>query len=159
MSNGVSPRFQLEHDAAGQLVLIDEHGVRHAGVGPVRSFPISEPDHWISICDSNGRELAVVQDLNTLPPAVRTILEQDLAKREFVPLIRRIVSMPVDSEPTEWEVDTDRGLTRFELATADDVRRLGPQRALVIDARGIRYLIEDIRSLDALGRRVLERYL
>ena len=159
MSNGVSPRFELQHDPTGQLVLVDEHGVRHTGVGPVRSFPISEPDHWISICDSNGRELAVVQDLNTLSPAVRTILEQDLAKREFVPLIRRIVSMPADSEPTEWEVETDRGRTSFELASADDVRRLGPERALVIDARGIRYLIEDIQSLDALSRRVLERYL
>ncbi len=42
---------------------------------------------------------------------------------------------------------------------SNDVRRLGPQRALVIDARGLRYLIEDIRSLDALSRRVLERYL
>lgn len=159
MSNGSSPRFELQHDPAGQLVLVDANGVRHTGVGPVRSFPISEPDHWISICDSNGRELAVVQDLNTLSPAVRTILEQDLAKREFVPLIRRIVSVPSDSEPTEWEVETDRGRTRFELASADDVRRLGAERALVIDARGIRYLIEDIRSLDALSRRVLERYL
>jgi hypothetical protein len=62
-------------------------------------------------------------------------------------------------EPSEWEVETDRGPTRFILNNEDDVRRLDDQRALVIDASGIRYLIPDLRSLDAASRRVLERYL
>jgi hypothetical protein len=151
--------FELQHDAEGHLLLIDEHGTRHVPVVPVRGFPISDPDHFISICDAEGRELVAVEDLTELSTEVRQVLEDDLARREFVPLIRRIVSIPADAEPTEWEVETDRGRTRFVLNSNDDVRPLGPHRALVIDSRGIRYLIADRRQLDALSRRVLERYL
>jgi len=59
----------------------------------------------------------------------------------------------------QQRVDTDRGPTRFVLKTEDDVRRLGPYRALIIDAQGVRYLIPDTRDLDAYGRRAVERYL
>jgi hypothetical protein len=151
--------FGLEHDPRGRLVLIDAHGERHEGVEPVRGFPISDPDHWISICDAQGRELVSVQDPSELSPAVREFLEQDLARREFVPLIRRIIGVPAETEPTEWEVETDRGVTRFLLNSSEDVRRLGSHRALVVDAQGIRYLIEDSRTLDTASRRILERYL
>jgi len=151
--------FDLEHDPQGRLVLVSAQGERTVPVEPVRNFPISDPDHWISICDSAGRELIAVEDVNLLAPKVRGILEQDLARREFVPLIRKILRMPADTEPAEWEVETDRGATRFLINTSDDVRRLGPHRALLIDAQGIRYLIDDTRQLDALSRRILDRYL
>ena len=126
---------------------------------PVRGFPISDPDHWISICDLSGNELAVVIDLTALEPPARQALETDLARREFVPQVRRILSVPVDTEPTEWEVDTDRGRTRFLLNSGDDVRRLGTHRALIVDSQGIRYLIDDTRTLDAFSRKILDRYL
>ena len=103
--------------------------------------------------------MVVVRDLAAIAPAMREVLEKDLARREFVPSIRRILSVPADTEPTEWEVETDRGPTRFWVNSGDDVRRLGPQRALVIDAQGIRYLVDDLRELDARSRWVLERYL
>jgi len=157
--HGESHSFDLQHDSQGRLVLVDTQGIRHVGVEPVRGFPISDPDHWISICDLEGKELTSIEDLHAIAPALREVLETDLARREFVPLIRRIVGVPADTEPTEWEVETDRGNTRFLLNTNDDVRRLGPNRALVVDAHGIRYLIEDMRQLDVSSRRVLERYL
>jgi len=156
---GETPRFDLEHDAWGQLVLLDHQGTRYVGVEPVRSFPTSDPDRWVSICDAEGHELVTVEDLGALPPGVREVLELDLARREFVPMIRHILSMPADSEPTEWAVETDRGVTRFTLNSGDDVRRLGAHRVLVIDADGIRYQIGDLQQLDALSRRVLDRYL
>ena len=82
-------------------------------VEPVRTFPISDPDRWIAICDSEGRELVGVADVNALPADLRGVLERDLARREFVPQVRRILRVPVDAEPTHWEVETDRGPTRF----------------------------------------------
>ena len=36
----------------------------------------------------------------------------------------RVIPLPV--EPAEWEVETDRGHTRFVLNSDDDVRPLGP---------------------------------
>jgi hypothetical protein len=44
------------------------------------------------------------------------------------------------------------------LDSEDDVRRLGPYKALFIDTHGIRYLIPDTRTLDLASRRILDRY-
>jgi hypothetical protein len=45
------------------------------------------------------------------------------------------------------------------LKAEDDVRRLGPNQALILDSSGVRYLIADIKGLDGPSRRVLERYV
>ncbi|HYN77622.1 MAG TPA: DUF1854 domain-containing protein [Lamprocystis sp. (in: g-proteobacteria)] len=126
---------------------------------PIRAYPISDPDHWVILCDAQGRELRCIEDLATLPAAVRTMLEDELAQREFVPQIRRVIQVSSYLEPAEWEVETDRGRTRFVLKTEDDVRRLGPYSALLLDAQGIRYLVPDTRNLDPYGRRAVDRYL
>jgi hypothetical protein len=153
------PPFGLLHDAWGQLVLIDAEGKRHEGVVPIRGFPISDPEHWVSICDSAGRELVCIDKLSNLAPQVRSVLDEDLARREFVPVIRRILKTTGDTEPCEWDVETDRGPTRFVLNSEDDVRRLGPYSGMIIDSHGIRYLISDMRTLDAASRRIVETYL
>ena len=62
-------------------------------------------------------------------------------------------------EPCEWEVETDRGRTTFVLKAEEDVRRLGPNQALILDSTGIRYLIADLNHLDAYSTTTLERYV
>jgi hypothetical protein len=151
--------FGLRHDAWGRLVLTDTDGREHVGVEPVRAFPITDPRRGVALRDADGHELLWIDDLDALPAALRSILEEDLARREFVPVLRRIVAVSAPVEPSEWEVETDRGCTRFVLNSEDDVRRLSDRRALIVDAHGIRYLIPDIDALDATSRRLLERYL
>jgi hypothetical protein len=159
--NGQPPPqpFALERDVWGQLVLTDAEGRQHIGVELVRAFPLSDPRHGIAICDSKGRELLWLADLDTLPASLTRQIEEELAKREFVPIILRIVSVSSPVEPSEWEVETDRGRTVFMLDSEDDVHELDEHRALITDAHGIRYLIRDIPRLDADSRRLLERYL
>jgi hypothetical protein len=149
----------LDRDAWGRLVLVDPEGKRKVGIEPVRAFPYSDPDHWISLVDSEGREVIGFESLAELPAETRKLLEDELSQREFVPVIKRIVRVSSDSTPCAWDVETDRGPTRFTLNAEDDVRRLGPNRALVADVHGIRYLIPDTRALDTPSRRLLERYL
>jgi hypothetical protein len=151
--------FQLEHDSFGKLVLVLSDGTRHVGVTPIRAFPISDPQHGLAITSVEGRELAWVDDVSQLPPAVWKTLQAELKQREFVPQIQRIIRTSVQTEPCEWEVETDRGHTKFIVKTEDDVRTLGNHKALVIDAHGIRYLIPDTTALDRHSRRILERYL
>lgn len=151
--------WSLEFDPWGRLVLVEADGGRYEGVVPVRAFPITDPRHWISLCDAQGREIASVPSLDDLPPHSRAVLEQALARREFMPVIRRIKRVSGDAEPVEWEVETDRGPTTLMLNSEDDVRRLPPHGALVIDAQSIRYLVRDRRALDAYSRRILEKYL
>ena len=150
--------FTLEYDAFEHLVLVDAAGQRHVGVEPTRAFPITAPNQWIAICDAHGRELICLQDLETLPEPVRLILKDELRKRDFIPQILRINSA-TGNNPSQWEVQTDRGPKTFLLKSDDDLRRLGSKRALLIDAYGIRYLIPDTHKLDGASRRMLERYL
>lgn len=154
-----TPPFGLSLDAFGRLVLIDAEGERHVGVEPVRAFPLSEPGRWIGLVDERGREVALVEDLDDLHPPVRRLLEEELARREFLPVIRRILRISSESEPNEWDVVTDRGPTTFTLESEEQVRRLGPDRVLITDSRGLRYQVVSARSLDAPSRRLLERYL
>jgi hypothetical protein len=125
----------------------------------VRAFPLSSPRHGISLTDAEGRELVWIDDLATLPAGLRQMVEEHLARREFVPVIRHVRSISAAVEPSDWEVETDRGPTRFLLKSEDDVYQLSDHAALVTDAYGIRYLIPDTRQLDAASRRLLERFL
>ena len=160
MNGAAGPHpFGLTQDAWGWLVLTDADGRQHIGVELVRAFPLSDPRHGIAICDTHGHEILWIGDLDELPAPLIRQIEEELARREFVPLIRRVVSVSAPVEPSEWEVETDRGHTRFLLNNEDDVHELGEHRALLTDAHGIRYLIPDIRQLDANSRRLLERYL
>ncbi len=151
--------FQLHIDSFGRLVYVDAAGREYPDATPVRAYPLSDRGHWVIICDAEGRELRCIEDSTELAAEVRTILEDELAGREFVPRIRRVLQVSSYLEPAEWEVETDRGRTRFVLKTEDDVRRLGPHSALLQDSQGIRYLVPDTRQLDPYGRRAVDRYL
>jgi hypothetical protein len=155
----VKNNFRLERDAFGRTVMVEADGTRHVGIEPVRAFPMSDPRHGLSLMSADGRELAWIDDLAQLSAEVRETLEAELAAREFAPQIRRILDISLEVDPCEWEVETDRGRTKFVLKSEEDVRRLDADRALVVDAHGIRYLIAEIQSLDRQSRRILERYL
>lgn len=87
------------------------------------------------------------------------VLDADLRRREFTPIVTRIVHMSALTEPSRWDVETDRGRTQFLLGAEEDVHRLDEHRAIIMDTHGVRYLIPDIRALDAHSRRVMERFL
>jgi hypothetical protein len=150
--------FGLHQDSLGRLVLSDG-GLEHVGVDPVRAFPFTDPNHGIAICDAEGHELIWIDDLKAVSAPVRQVLEEQLAHREFVPNVRRIIAVSAAVEPSEWEVETDRGRTRFLLNNENDVHRLNEHGALLTDSHGIRYLIPDTRRLDPASRVLLERYL
>lgn len=150
--------FELSRDPAGRLLLTFRDGTLHVGVEPVRAFPISDPERWIALLDCRGRELASIDDLSAASPEVAGLIRQELAEREFLPRIERVVQVKTNKEPHQWHVVTDRGPTQF-LLREDDIRRLGPTKAILVDMHGVRYYIPDSAALDAHSRRILTRYL
>jgi len=153
------PPIRLHHNAWGQLVLTLPDGVVHEDVEPYRCFPWSSPQSAIAIVSREGHELINVPDLSLLPQETRKLLEQDLAAREFVPVIQRIVKSSGLWPPCEWEVITDRGPTKLAIESEDDVRKHGSHGALIADATGLRYLIPDARQLDRASLQHLRRLL
>lgn len=151
-------KIQLEHDAFGRLVLIDGSGRRFSGLNPVRCYPFSEPRKWISLCDDHGHEVVCIASLDLMQEHSRKVLEHEISQREFIPVIKRIDSIRPENEPSTWEVETDRGATRFVLHTEDHIRRMGAG-ALIMDVNGIRFHIPRLDTLDQHSRKLLRRYL
>lgn len=151
--------WSLATNSWGRLVLTDASGSLHEGVEPLRAFPLSDPTRWIAIVDAAGHELVFIEDLEKLDPPTRELLHDELARREFVPRIERVVTIKGETPTCRWTVETDRGLAEFVVAEDDHVRKLSASRILVIDARGQRFVIPDLARLDLASRRALEPFV
>lgn len=152
--------FELSRNAFGRLVFVSGGDATvHEGVVPVRAFPIAAPDEGIALVDTDGHELAWIDRLADLPADKRMLLEEELRNREFLPEISRLVSVSSFAVPSTWEVETNRGPTRFILKGEEDIRRLAGTTLMIGDNHGVQYLIRDTQSLDKTSRKLLDRFL
>jgi hypothetical protein len=151
--------FQLHRNPHGQLVCTDAQGQVHVGVVPVRAFPITAPDEGLSLVAPEGHEVAWIDRLQALAPTARALIEEELAQREFMPEITRLVAVSSFATPSTWHIETDRGPTQLVLKGEEDIRRLPGGRLLIADREGVSYLIRDPAALDRASRRLLDRFL
>ena len=151
--------FQLQRDSYGQLVLSTENGERHDGVTPVRAFPIAAPDEGISLVNYEGHEVAWIDNLADLPPAIAQLIEEELASREFVPEIEQITEVSSFACPSSWQLGTNRGPATLLLKAEEDIRRLSQSQLLIADSNGIQFLVRDLNKLDRHSRKLLDRFL
>ncbi len=151
--------YQLIRNSYGRLVLTDQSGVMHEGIIPVRSFPITSPEQGIALMDTHGHELAWIEQLDDLPEEYRTLIESELASREFMPEIKRITKVSGFITPSTWQVETDRGKTAFILKGEEDIRRLTVSSLMITDSHGIHFLIRDRSALDRHSIKLLDHFL
>ena len=150
--------YHLQRDRFGRLIFTGCDGVAHEAV-PVRAFPIGAPDAGIALVDMHGHELAWIERLDDLPAELRQLVESELASREFMPVIERIVDVTSYATPSTWQVITNRGESKLILKGEEDIRRLAAPALLIADSNGIQYLIRDRNTLDAHSRKILDRFL
>ena len=152
--------FGLARNLHGQLVMTLPGGVVHEGVTPVRAFPIAAPLEGLSLVGADGHELLWIDRLDQLQAPARALVEEELALREFVPTIEKIVAVSSFSTPSTWDVETDRGPAQLILKAEEDIRRLvGRTRLLIAAGDGVQFRIQDTTALDRHSRRLLERFL
>jgi Domain of unknown function (DUF1854) len=149
---------QLERDALGQLVLIDANGERHVGVYPVRAYPITAPVAGIGIMNQSGKEVCWFPDATLIPAAELALLEEELAAREFIPVIEKITKVSTFATPSIWDIETDRGPTRIRLKGEEDIRRIAGNTLLIADSNGLQFLIKDSTQLDKISKKLLDRF-
>lgn len=154
-----STNFTLHRDPFGKLVMTDADGQVFEGVAPVRAFPIQSPDEGISLVLGNGKEVAWIDHVDALPEPARSLLQEELEGREFMPEIARVKSVSSFATPCTWYVDTDRGETQFVLKGEEDIRRIGAASLLIADNHGIHFLIRDMFNIDKTTRKILDRFL
>lgn len=154
-----APGYKLTRNAHGRLVYGAANGEVHDGVVPVRAFPIADPDHGIALVSTDGHELAWIESLDELPEEYRSLIADELARREFMPEIRRLLEVSSFATPSTWRVETDRGVTSFVLKGEEDIRRIAHYTLLIADSHGIHFLIRDLQKLDKPSRKLLDRFL
>ena len=152
--------FTLERQPDGRLTYTGDDAQVHHGVTPVRAFPVSAPDTGLSLVSAEGHELVWVDRLDALPARLRTLIEEELAHREFMPEIRRVLEVSTFSTPSTWTVETDRGPTTLVLKVEEDIRRLPERgRLLITSGHGIVFSVRDMAALDRHSHKLMERFL
>ena len=149
---------QLERDALGRLVFIDKQGARHVGVHPVRAFPITEPGAGIGIMNQSGKKLCWFTNMAAISEAELRLIEEELAEREFMPVIEKITKVSTFATPSIWDIETDRGPTRIRLKGEEDIRRIAGNTLLIADSNGLQFLIKDSTQLDKVSKKLLDRF-
>jgi hypothetical protein len=158
MPKGITS-FSLSRNSFGQLCLVDQVGQMHEQVVPVRAFPISHPHEAIAIVDRDGHELVWLDKLDQVNLENQTLIQEELASREFIPVLTKINQVSTFATPSTWQVETNRGPTEFILRGEENIRRVNKAMYLISDTHGVQYLIQDIQVLDKHTRRLLDRFL
>jgi hypothetical protein len=148
----------LERDALGQLVFIDAVGTHHVGVYPIRAYPITAPGAGVSIMDQSGKELCWFDGITAIPEGELALIEEELATREFMPVIEKITKVSTFATPSIWDIETDRGPTRIRLKGEEDIRRIAGNTLLIADSNGLQFLIKDSTQLDKVSKKLLDRF-
>jgi hypothetical protein len=149
---------QLERDALGNLIFIDAKGERHIGVYPVRAFPITAPSAGIGIMNQSGKEVCWFPEAAMIPEVELVLIEEELAAREFMPVIEKITQVSTFATPSIWDIETDRGPTRIRLKGEEDIRRIAGNTLLIADSNGLQFIIKDSTQLDKVSKKLLDRF-
>jgi hypothetical protein len=118
-------------------------------------FPWSEPARFISLRDSDDKEVAIVDDPSTLDDESRQALELALAEAGFVLEVTRVLDIDEEIEIRQWQVETKQGNRSFQ-THLDDWPRVLPSGGLLIrDVAGDLYRLPDPATLDKKSRALL----
>jgi hypothetical protein len=123
----------------GRLIAVTPRGP--IAVRVRQCFPWSEPHRYLSLRDSEEREVLYVEDPAALDDASREALERAVAEAGFVLDVTRVVSIDEEVEIRQWTVETRHGDRAFQ-THLDDWPRLLPNGAILIrDVGGDLYRI------------------
>ena len=139
----------------GSLILALD-GEEHTDLKIRRAFPFEQTERFIGVFDSNGDELGLLEDPQTLDDDSRRALFDELDKIYFHPKI--LIFNDIDEEygVLRGDIETTSGPRQLEIRNyRTNVRMLSGGRAIIEDVDGNRYLIEDWHALPQHTREIL----
>jgi len=153
-----SEPFDLARDEKGRLVLSRPGQDDVQDVRLRRVFPLTYASRFVSVRSSEGKELLLIEDLNSLDAGKRSLIEDILGSTSFVPQIQRIEHVDVRFGYQQWKVRTDRGHAEFRVQEREDIRFLPDGRFRIKDADGNVYEMPRLDQLDESSRRPSKRW-
>ncbi len=127
---------------------------------PRRLFPVSNPDHYISLLDSDGVEIAIIRSLLDIDDDSRQCIKNSLDDYYLVPNIIKIISSEEKYGTLRWIVETDRGTKAFDIRNVNhDIKVYKDGKIRIRDADDNRYVIPDYTTMDAYSKAQLISYI
>ena len=133
---------------------------------PVRAFPISSPDEFISIREPDtrmggqGAEIGMIRRLSDFAGEPADMIADELSRRYFTPSIKKIHSFSEKFGYSYWDVTTTAGRVEFIMSNpSSSIRTLEDGRVFMYDIDGNCFTIDDPTKLDKSSYRKVEVYL
>lgn len=136
----------------------------YRGIYAVMAFPVSAPDHYISLryMDTSGveHELGVIIDPKVFPQDAQGLLRESLARHYFENQIVRIYGVEWKYGLLFFDVETAQGRKQFQMRwQVDRAQDYGEHSKVLLDVHDNRFIIPDLRDLPRQDRERLTRYI
>lgn len=153
-------RVKARLDEQGLLTITLPDGSEHVNARVVPAFPITQPERFFYFVNHDGGELGLLAEPRRLDRESRDLVLAQADQAYFMPRITRIIRVDERMGIARWEVETDRGLSAFDVVSrSESVWYVGRNRVVIRDADGNRYLIEDLTALDRRSRRLADLHM
>lgn len=125
-----------------------------------RLFPFDLLFEYISVRDAEKDEIGMIRDCAAFGESDRKLLEEELSRRYYMPVVKKILGIKERFGFSYWEVETADGKMHFTMQdTYRNMIRISDRRIILLDADGNRFEIPDVTALDAKSIRKIELYL
>ena len=171
VSLALTPENAIFRRSAGNLISLDatlEDGTveHYERVVPVRAFPITDPEEFISIKEPDskekgkGKEIGMIRRLSDFPEEISALIADELSRRYFTPAIKKIHSFSEKFGYCYWDVTTAAGRVEFIMTNpTSNIRTLEDGRVFMYDIDGNCFTIENPKALDKHSYHKVEVYL
>ncbi len=145
-------------EAKGSLNLTIDGREVHEDVHFTRAYPFSDADHYVGAFSADGDEIGLIPALTAVEATSRTLIEKDLERRYFTPIIHQISKLKQDATLWLFDVETSRGACSFYVRHwRDSSHELSPGRWMITSVDGVRFEIPDWNKLDERSKTLLEQ--
>ena len=135
-------------------------------VVPVRAFPITDPDEFISIKEPDSREkgkgaeLGLIRRMSDFDADTQALLREELDRRYFTPVITRLMGVKEKFGYFYWDAETTAGKISFVMTNvSSNIRTLEDGRVFIHDIDGNCFEIPDPAKLDKASLKKIEIYM
>ena len=133
---------------------------------PVRAFPITDPDCYISIREPDtreggkGSEIGMITKLSDFDKETETLILEELDRRYFTPVIEKIYNVKEKFGYLYFDVLTNSGKVSFVMNNpSSNIRVLEDKRSLIYDIDGNCFEIPEVEKMDKASFKKIEIYL
>ena len=160
--------FSLSPGGLLSLTLTKDDGTTEEfeRVIPVRAFPITDPDAFICIREPDtrkkgrGEEIGMIEALADFDEMAQRLILQELDRRYFTPVIKKIHSLHEKYGYLYFDVTTDAGRSEFVMANpSGSFRTLEDGRVFMYDIDGNCFCVQACDALDKASLKKIEIYL